>query len=179
MRRRIVLSAAVIHVIVDRVREVRGADFIHVRNKELDAIDLLKIVRWYVEQGHRAIVNTRTDVAIAGGAAGVHLPSHSLVPSTVRRITPPEFLIGISCHSREDLLHAQGEGADYAYLSPVFTPLSKADATPPLGIDGFRRAVEGLTIPVLALGGITPDRIQECLRAGAAGVAGITLTGKL
>ncbi len=168
-----------IHAIVDRIREVRGADFVHIRNKELDALDLLKIVCWYVERGHRTIVNTRTDVAIAGGAAGVHLPSHSLLPSTVRRIVPSGFLIGISCHSREDLLRAQDKGADYAYLSPVFTPLSKADTTPPLGVDGFRHAAEGLTIPVLALGGITPDRIEECLRAGAAGVAGITLAGKL
>lgn len=168
-----------IHAIVDGVREVRGADFIHVRNKELDALDLLKTVSWYVERGHRVIVNTRTDVAIAGGAAGVHLPSHSLLPSTVRRIAPSGFLIGISCHSREDLLRAQGEGADYAYLSPVFAPISKVDTTPPLGIDGFRRAIEKLTIPVLALGGITPSRIEECLRAGAAGVAGITLAGKL
>lgn len=168
-----------IHAIVDRTRDVPGADFVHVRNKKLEARELLALVRWYVERGYRVIVNTRTDVAIAVGAAGVHLPSDSLRAATVRKVVPDGFLIGVSCHSREELLRAQDDGADYAYLSPVFAPLSKGYDQPVLGINGFRKTIRGLSIPVIALGGITPERISECLDAGANGVAGISLVDLL
>lgn len=168
-----------IHAIVDHVRDVSSTNFIHVRNKNLDARELIQLVRWYVEKGNQVLVNTRIDVALAAQAAGVHLPSNSLRPSTVRRMVPEGFLIGVSCHSREDLIQAQNEGADYAYLSPVFAPLSKKEDGPILGIDGFRQSIEGLTIPVLALGGITPERIPDCLSAGAYGVAGISLVDLL
>lgn len=167
-----------IHAIVDRAGEVR-ADVVHVRNKQLEARPLLELVRWFVSAGHRVVVNTRCDVALAAGAAGVHLPGNWIDLSRYRVIVPAGFLIGVSCHSREDLLRAQAEGADYAYLSPVFAPLSKQDARPPLGLDGFSGMVAGLSLPVLALGGITAVRIPECLAAGAAGVAGISLAGEL
>ncbi len=168
-----------IHAIVDRARKVQGADFIQLRNKNIDALDLLKITHWYIQQGHQVIVNTRTDIALLAGASGVHLPSHSLSPKTVRKIVPENFLIGVSCHSREELLRAEQEGASYAYLSPVFAPISKDDPAPVLGLDGFHRMIEGIHLPVYALGGITPERIPECLNAGAYGVAGISLVDLL
>jgi thiamine-phosphate pyrophosphorylase len=167
-----------IHAIVDRARPVR-ADIVHVRNKQLESRSLLELTQWLVGAGHRVVVNTRCDVALAARAAGVHLPGNWIDLLRYRAIVPPGFLIGASCHSREELLRAQGEGADYAYLSPVFAPLSKQDERPPLGLDGFSRMVAGLTIPVLALGGVTAERIPECLAAGAAGVAGISLAGEL
>ncbi len=167
-----------IHAIVDRPRVVR-ADIVHVRNKEIDGRALLEIAQWFVSRKYRVVVNTRCDVALAAGAAGVHLPGHWIDLSRYRAIVPAGFLIGASCHSREDLLRAQAEGADYAYLSPVFAPLSKRDERPPLGLDGFSRMVAGLTIPVLALGGVTAERIPECLAAGAAGVVGISLAREL
>jgi thiamine-phosphate pyrophosphorylase len=168
----------VIHAIVDRKREVRS-DTIHVRNKTATARELLEVVKWYVSRGDRVIVNTRADVALIAGAAGVHLPSGSFAPREIRAIAPPGFVIGVSCHSREDLERAQVEGADYAYLAPVFAPLSKQDSRSPLGLDGFAAAIRGLTIPVFALGGLTPDRLSECLAAGAAGIAGISLVDLL
>lgn len=174
LRGRSLLPAAVIHAIVDRRRGVR-ADVIHVRNKSATARELLELVKWYVARGDRVLVNTRADVALAAGAAGVHLPSGSLAPRELRRIAPDGFLIGVSCHSREDLERAQTEGADYAYLSPVFAPLSKQDVRPPMGLDAFAEAVRGLRIPVIALGGVTPARLHDCLAAGAAGIAGIGL----
>ena len=163
-----------IHAIVDGAREV-NADYVHVRNKAMAARDLLALTRWHMERHPRVIVNTRCDVALAAGAAGLHLPGGSIAPSRFREIAPYGFLIGVSCHTREELVRAEAEGADYAYLSPIFPPLSKADDRKPLGLDHLASMIAGLKIPVLALGGITRDRIPECLRAGAAGVAGITL----
>ena len=125
------------------------------------------------------IVNMRADIALAAGAAGVHLPSGSFAPRELRTITPPGFLIGASCHSREDLERAQAGGADYAYLSPVFAPLSKDDSREPLGLATFAERIRGLTIPIFALGGVTPARLSECLAVGAAGIAGIGLVDLL
>ncbi len=167
-----------IHAIVDRAR-VFEADVVHVRNKNITARALLDLTRWYVAFGRTVVVNTRADVALAAGAAGVHLPSGSFAPSELRALTPNGFLIGVSCHNRADLERAQAAGADYAYLSPVFAPLSKAGTRQPLGLDGFERLVRGLTIPVLALGGVTPARLDDCLAAGAAGIAGIGLVDLL
>jgi len=164
----------IVHAIVDSFREVR-ADVVQVRNKSIEARELLAVARAYVERGHRVVVNSRCDVALAAGAAGLHLPANSIPPSRWRAIVPPEFLVGVSCHSRDELLRAQDEGADYAYLSPVYVPLSKPDSRPPLGWDGFSRLVEGLQIPVFALGGMTLAHRDDARRAGAAGIAGITL----
>jgi thiamine-phosphate pyrophosphorylase len=107
-------------------------------------------------------------------AIGLHLPS-SADPSVWRpRI---QGLLGISCHGRADLERAAGI-CDYATLSPVFPPCSKPnDARPTLGLEGLARAVEGLEIPVLALGGLALGRASACIQAGASGVAGIGAFG--
>jgi thiamine-phosphate pyrophosphorylase len=168
----------VIHAIVDRRRNVR-ADVIHVRNKNATARELLELVGWYVARGDRVVVNTRADIAMAAGAAGVHLPSGSFAPQELRVIAPRGFTIGVSCHNRDDLRRAADEGADYAYLSPVFAPISKQDSRPLLGLDGFAAAITGVAIPVFALGGMTPDRLSDCLAVGAAGIAGIGLVDLL
>ncbi len=163
-----------IHAIVDRRRNIR-ADFVHVRNKTLDGRNLAALASWYVEHGHQVIVNSRLDIALAAGAMGVHLPQNSLSPSDLRKLTPEGFLIGVSCHSRRALLLAQREGADYAYLSPVNSPISKTDDRPLLGWTGFEEAIAGLAIPVLALGGVAVNDLARSFAAGGAGIAGITL----
>lgn len=167
--------AGLVHLIVDRPRTLQVPGTVHVRNKQIDAGELLAMVRHYQAQGRTVLVNSRVDVALAAGAGGVHLPSDSIAPSRWRKLLPPGFLIGVSCHNRQDLERAQAEGADYAYLSPVFAPLSKPDERPPLGLDTFQRMTAGLTLPVLALGGITWAHQAECEAAGAAGIAGINL----
>ena len=91
-------------------------------------------------------------------------------------MTPPGFLLGVSCHSPEEVRTAEQEGADYVIFGPVFAPLSKPAQSPPAGLSGLSRAVAAAAkIPVLALGGITRARIAQCIEAGAAGVAGISL----
>ena len=154
-------------------------DWIHIREKDLSAQGLFELTRSALAQpnprGVKILVNSRIDVALAAGAAGVHLPAGSPAPSAWRSITPPGFLLGVSCHSADEVRAAQQEGADYALFGPVFAPLSKPLQSPPAGLSGLARAAAAAKIPVLALGGITRANASACIKAGAAGVAGISL----
>lgn len=156
-----------------------GVEWIQIREKDLSARALFELVEDVHKLANpyssKIIVNTRADVAIAAGAAGVHLPSGSPAARFWRR---PGFLIGVSCHMAEDVRQAQADGADYAVFGPVFPPLSKLPVLEPRGIEGLSQAAAAVRIPVLALGGITSENIAACISAGAAGVAGISLFQK-
>lgn len=156
-----------------------GVELIQIREKDLPARELATFTRrvMALPNPHRTLVlvNDRVDVALACGAHGVHLPGNRIAPESLRRMLPERFVIGVSCHSREELFRAQAEDADYVFISPVFQPLSKRDGREPLGIPGLSAAVAGLQIPAFALGGITPEAIPLCAQAGAPGVAGISL----
>jgi thiamine-phosphate pyrophosphorylase len=156
-------------------RAVRDSvDLIQIRAKDLSGRALTELVRSAVAvAGRKVLVNTRTDVALACDAGGVHLPTHSIAASTIRRITPPGFLIGVSCHTIEELKAAEREGADFAVFGPVFPSPTKA--LTPIGIDAFQAAAQSVRLPVYALGGVTAENAPLCLDAGAAGIAGISL----
>jgi thiamine-phosphate pyrophosphorylase len=96
-----------------------------------------------------------------------------MAPETIRRIAPPGFLIGVSCHTVEELRAAEREGADFAVYGPVFPSVTKSLA--PIGIEAFREAAASVRLPVYALGGVTVENAPRCIAAGAAGVAGISL----
>jgi len=154
-----------------------GVEIAQVREKELGARALCELVERAlgVCGGMKVLVNSRVDVALACGAHGVHLPAGSMAAREWRRLVPAGFVIGVSCHDLEELRAAEAEGADFAVYGPVFRPLSKQDERAPVGLDGLRRAAEAVRLPVYALGGVTWANAAECERAGAAGVAGITL----
>jgi thiamine-phosphate pyrophosphorylase len=159
-----------------------GVDWVQIRDKEMSARELIELVRAVLAlpnpHGAKTLVNTRVDVALAAGAAGVHLPARSIAPSEWRPITPPGFLIGASCHTMDEVVLAEKEEADYVLFGPVFSPLSKTSDLAPRGLEELRRVARAVKMPVLALGGITHDNAADCVEAGAAGIAGISLFEK-
>jgi thiamine-phosphate pyrophosphorylase len=153
-----------------------GAVAVHLREKDLGGRDLLALavaLRAVCRaRGQLLLVNDRVDVALAAGADGVHLPAAGIPPADARRLLPPSALVGVSCHSAEDVARARDGGASYAFLSPIFDTPSKRAYGPPVGVEALRGAA-ALGLPLVALGGVTPDRAPELLAAGAAGVAAI------
>jgi thiamine-phosphate pyrophosphorylase len=169
--------AALLEVIRRRLEE--GIELIQIREKDLPGRELANLVRRVLTFPNphqtRILVNTRTDIALACGAHGVHLPGESMSPERIRAITPPHFAIGVSCHTLTELRHAEAEGADFALFSPIFVSPSKEVTGQVHGIDGLREAVRNVSIPVLALGGVNSRNAVRCAAVGAAGVAGISM----
>ena len=154
-----------------------GVDLIQIRERDLEARELAAVVGDVVERSRqtstRVVVNDRLDVALAVGADGVHLRADSISAADVRRIAPSSFLIGRSVHGLEEAVHAGP--VDYLIAGPVFLTPSKPSEDRRLGLDGLRAIVTAVRVPVLAIGGITLDRLGEVAAAGAAGVAAIGL----
>ncbi|MBV8843209.1 MAG: thiamine phosphate synthase [Bryobacterales bacterium] len=179
-RQSLAVPESLLHAIARNLAE--GPEWIQIREKDLSARELFDLVRaaMVLPNPRRAkfLVNSRVDVALAAGADGVHLPSQSPPPHFWRPIAPPGFLIGISCHTVDEVRAAAHEDADYVLFGPVFPPISKTSSQPALGLDKLSRAAESVRIPVLALGGITPENAGACIEAGAAGIAGISIYQK-
>jgi len=156
-----------------------GVDWIQIREKDLSARDLFDLAQRVRAlpnpMASKILVNTRVDAALAAGAAGAHLPSGSPPPRHWRAIKPPDFLIGVSCHTLDEARAAEQDGADYIFFGPVFTPRSKSADLPPRGLHRLAEAAHAVGIPVLALGGIASENASQCTSAGAAGVAAISL----
>jgi thiamine-phosphate pyrophosphorylase len=154
-------------------------EWIQIREKDLSGRELYQLTRRALEIARphktKVIVNTRVDVAIAAGADGVHLPSHAPSPERWKGMLPRKFLVGVSCHSVAEMEAAEREGASYVFYGPVFAPRSKATDSEPVGLHGLAKAVRRCGIPVLALGGVSEDNVADCVAAGAAGVAAITM----
>ncbi len=156
-----------------------GVDLVQIREKDLPTravFDLVDEARAAAPAPPtRIVVNDRLDVAQALGAAGVQLARTSLPAAAARRIAPPPFLVGVSCHSLADAREAEAARADYVLLGPVFPTPSKLRYGPPLGLQSLREVAAQVRIPVLALGGVTLENARACRQAGAAGIAAIRL----
>lgn len=156
-----------------------GVDLVQIREKDLPGRELTELVERVLAlpNPHRSriLVNSRVDIAVGCGADGVHLPSGSFPVDRVRRMAPQHFLIGVSCHTEHELREAEQAGADFAVLSPIFLSPSKPEPQPPLGLETLSRWVAKVRIPVLALGGVSTRSAPLCQRAGASGVAGISM----
>jgi thiamine-phosphate pyrophosphorylase len=159
-----------------------GAKLFQYRNKTasmkvayVEALALRKIAH---ELGVLFIVNDRCDLALAVDADGVHLGQGDLPFQLARKVMGPEKLIGISTHNQEQVVAATAGKPSYLGFGPIFTPGSKLDHDPVVGIEGLR-AVRRLTaLPIFAIGGIGLNHIEEVVRAGANGVAVISAVMK-
>ncbi|WP_456402956.1 thiamine phosphate synthase [Persephonella sp.] len=152
-----------------------GIRFFQLREKDLNSEELFKLSKKMESllKGYDAFftVNDRLDIAVVTGAVGVHLPEKSIPINEIRRKFP-DIIIGKSCHSLEDALKAEKEGADYIFISPIFETPNKGK---PLGISYLKEVVKQINIPVYALGGINEENIKDVLNTGVFGVAGIRI----
>jgi thiamine-phosphate pyrophosphorylase len=147
-----------------------GATMVQVRLKDADARTLAEVTRALVTAlPVPVLVNDRFDVALAAGAAGVHLGADDLPVADVRRCVPPGFVIGASYGS--DAERAGTLGADYVGIGPVHATATKGDAGAAIGIDGLARLRAQVALPCVGIGGITPATARAVLDAGADGIA--------
>ena len=193
--------------LLDKISEAAtaGVDYIQLREKDLTTRDLELLAREAIRnirernsqrtenrQPRTALlINSRTDLALATGADGIHLPAGDISPAEARQIwksagaaaparetSPAGPLISISCHSPEEVVEASANGANVALFAPVFEKkvFEKKDipAAPATGLKALHQACLA-KIPVLALGGVTLQNAESCLQAGAAGIAAIRL----
>jgi len=157
-----------------------GIDFVQLREKSLTTRALFELTERAVQivQGTatRILVNDRADVAKAAAAHGVHLSTQSICAATIRKCFGADFVIGVSTHSIAEARQARNDRADFVVFGPVFPTTSKQAYGPAVGLDALSQVSEMLSpLPVLALGGITSQNAGQCLRAGASGIAGISL----
>jgi thiamine-phosphate pyrophosphorylase len=158
--------------LVDRVAAaVRGgATSVQVRLKTATPREVVEITRAIMARTSvPVIVNDRADIALAAGAAGVHVGEADLPVAAIRRFAPADFIIGASLGSDTELENAKG--ADYVGIGPVFGSDSKSNAGGAIGVDGFERLAAMVEVPALAVGGITADRALQITVHGAIGVA--------
>lgn len=155
-----------------------GVDLIQVRERDLDTAQLVDVVADFVEIARgspvRIIVNDRLDVALACGAGGVQLRSDSVPPAAARSVTPPVFLIGRSVHHVDEAVE-EAPAVDYLIAGTVFPTMSKPPGHALLGAGGLARMAQAVRVPILAIGGVTLERVPQIAAAGASGVAGIGL----
>ncbi len=190
-------------LLLEKIAEAASArvDYIQLREKDLPTRDLeslaraamriisqeIKLPADHCPPTTALLINSRTDVALATAAAGVHLPANDVSPQEVRitwncreekcgagtharEISPPAPLITVSCHSPQEVAQAAANQATLAIFAPVF----EKPGSSPTGLEALRQACRE-KIPVLALGGVTLQNAHSCLQAGAAGIAAIRL----
>jgi thiamine-phosphate pyrophosphorylase len=152
-----------------------GATVVQLRSKDLPFHDFLDLARrvgaTLKTRRIPLVINDRVDVAMACRAAGVHLGQEDMPLSLARKMLARNTLIGCSVNSTGEALEAESQGADYVGLGPVFPTMTKSTGLPVLGLAGLREVKSRVRIPVIAIGGITPQNARSVREAGADGVA--------
>lgn len=149
-----------------------GVDGFQVRDKGLTDGAFLELARQVIDvvPGITVVVNDRVDIALAAGAHGVHLGGDDLPVAVARRLAPG-LLVGGTCRNRDAAIAARDAGADYAGFGPIGTTTSKRGLPPPIGVAAVSMAAD--VLPLVAIGGMTPDSAHGVRAAGAHGIAAI------
>lgn len=176
---------------VIRAAAAAGVDWVQIREKDLPARELFGFVKEAVALSSvragsihpgstKMIVNDRLDVALAAGAAGVHLghlsaPAREVVKWCRAGNAHADFLVGVSCHSLAGAQEAESAGASYTYFGPIYETPSKVPFGKPHGVEELAQVASAVSIPVIAIGGVNASNAPECIRAGADGIAAIRM----
>jgi thiamine-phosphate pyrophosphorylase len=152
-----------------------GARHVQARTKAVSDRERLAFTstvrRICADAGATLVVNDRADVALAAGAAGVHVGDEDLPPAVVRRLLGPDAIVGVTCRDPEAARRAADAGADYLGVGPAYATTTKAGLPAALGPSGIEAVARAVDLPVIAIAGVTPARVPELLAAGAHGVA--------
>jgi thiamine-phosphate pyrophosphorylase len=165
--------------LLDHIRQVidSGVDLVQIRERDLTDRELVDVVRASVDmtigRTVRILVNDRIDIAMAGGASGVHLKEDSIAASRVRSLAPAGFLIGRSVHGAADAETAVAAGGcDYLLFGTTYPSASKPGHSG-TGVDALQEVCRRVALPVLAIGGVDESRTAAIAATGAAGIAAI------
>ncbi len=155
-----------------------GAKLLQLRAKDISSREFLVIAREVQticqRYGCLLIVNDRADIAIAVDADGVHVGQEDLPLAAARHVLGPKKIIGVSTHDPEQAREAEREGADYIGFGPLFGTVTKATGYSARGLDQLREVRRLVTLPIVAIGGISTERAPSALAAGANAVAMIS-----
>ena len=152
-----------------------GVDVVQVRMKDATDRQVHAVTRQVVSMcdahGATCIVDDRLDVALAAGAAGVHLGDDDLPVADARKVAGPGFVIGATVRDPGAAVRAVEAGASYLGVGPAFVTSTKVGLPAPIGPAGIAAVCAVATVPVIAIGGVRPDRVAALIDAGAHGVA--------
>ena len=154
-----------------------GATVLQFRSKKLCDAERLSAIREIlqvtVERGVPLLVNDRADLALDSGADGVHLGAGDIPIEVARRLLGPDAIIGGTAHSIEEAVLAEKNGADYISAGCIFTSVTKP-ALAPAGPGLIEDIAGAVSVPVVAIGGITPENARTAIEAGAGGVVSVS-----
>lgn len=163
------------HLEVIRAAIAGGATVVQYREKTAPTRQMIEEARALRELTRQAgipfIVNDRVDIALAVEADGIHVGQDDMPAPLARKLMGPGKIVGVSVDDLEQALQAERDGADYVGAGPIFATATKPDAAPPIGLEGLAEICRGVSIPVIAIGGINAENAGAVIAAGAAGVA--------
>jgi thiamine-phosphate pyrophosphorylase len=152
-----------------------GATLVQLREKSMADAAMIDLAREIKDRLHPyglpLIINDRVEVALAAGAAGVHLGTDDIGAAQARAALGPEMIIGVSAGTPDEAALVDPAVADYTGVGSVYATATKADAGPPIGIEGLKALKELIPLPVVAIGGIGADRAEAVMASGVAGIA--------